>query len=126
MENMSKRSDALPASVIAADMEVVGDIISKGALAVDGRIEGRALAVELSVADGAVLKGEFKAEVASISGEIIGKIHSRIVRLSATAKIDGIIEQSVLHIAEGAEIEGTVVRLKDNAGPEGNSPSDLV
>jgi cytoskeletal protein CcmA (bactofilin family) len=123
--NLSSNPDTkIPASVIAAELEVVGDLVSNGTLIIEGRVEGKASAAELTVAEGAHLTGEFRSEIALIAGDLSGRIHSRIVRITGTARVDGIIEQTVLNIADGAEIQGTVVRLHEAPAPRASSVPD--
>jgi cytoskeletal protein CcmA (bactofilin family) len=124
MEFSSEPNGRIPASVIAAELEVVGELMSRGTLIIEGTIQGKAAAAELTVAEGAKLTGEFASEIATIAGDLSGKIHSRIVRITGTARIDGIIEQTVLNIADGAEIQGTVVRLPDTSAPHAPAAPD--
>jgi len=97
----------IPASVIAAELKIVGDLVSAGRLIVRGSIDGSAVAVELDIDEGAIVNGVFRSQMAKVAGQLTGELLARVVTLAATAQIDGVIEQTSLCIAEGAVVTGT-------------------
>ena len=114
-------NDEIPqiaASVIAAELKIVGDLVSAGRLTVRGSIDGSAVAVQLDIDEGAIVSGEFRSEKANVAGQLTGELLARVVTLSSTAQIEGVIEQTQLSIAEGAVVKGTIRKGQSPESPK--------
>lgn len=81
-----------------------GNVIILGGLDGEFHLRGR-----IKIAQPAKIKGEVKADVISVNGNVIGKLAAQQrLHLDQTARIEGQIETPRLSIAEGASFNGEV------------------
>ncbi len=94
-------------SVIAADAEFVGDVLTSGDILIEGRLTGNVRAAEqLLVACGGRIDGEIDAAEAVIGGEVVGPVRaSRSVTLQASAQVCGTITTPRITVEEGATLD---------------------
>ncbi len=97
-------------SVISADMNVLGNIVSEGILDIDGRIEGNVRCHTVSVRPNGRVRGDVTADVVMIHGEVQGLVKARSVMLYATARVTGTIMHESLTIEDGAFVDGKFKR----------------
>ena len=97
-------------SVIAADMHVLGNIISDGVLDIDGKIDGNIRCHTVSIRENGRVKGDVVAEVVHVHGAVEGLIKSTTVTLYGTAKVTGTVMHESLTIEDGAFIDGKLKR----------------
>lgn len=104
-------------SLIADNLQVVGDVLFSGGLRVDGKVEGNILGkpgekslVVLSEKGSVV--GRVRAYDAVINGTIAGDLEvEHFLELQASARVSGNITYSQLQMECGAAIEGQLMRL---------------
>lgn len=101
------------ASVISTDLVVKGNIKTSGDVQVEGQIDGDIRAHQLTVGEGAVIRGEVIADDVVINGRIVGRVRGLKVRLTATARVEGDIIHKTIAIESGAHFEGSVQRQDD-------------
>ncbi|MDO7708788.1 MAG: polymer-forming cytoskeletal protein, partial [Paracoccaceae bacterium] len=77
------------ASVLSANLTVVGNLNTTGDVEVEGTIEGDIRAHLLTIGEGATIRGEVIADDIVINGHIIGRVRGLKVRLTSTAKVEG-------------------------------------
>ncbi|MEM1166582.1 MAG: polymer-forming cytoskeletal protein [Planctomycetota bacterium] len=97
-----------PATVIASDAKLVGEMsFERGARVlgvVEGRIDGRG---ELHLEAGATARAEIMAESIQVDGRVIGNVAaSQRLELSSDAVVEGDIVARSLIVAEGASFSG--------------------
>ena len=97
-------------SVIAADMCVLGNIISDGMLDIDGKIEGNVRTHTVSIRENGKVKGDVIAEVVHVYGTIEGLVKAKAVMLYGTARVTGTVMHESLMIEDGAFIDGKLKR----------------
>ena len=51
------------------------------------------------------IKGNIKSKIASLGGKINGNINADQIRILKTANIDGVLNQKILSIEEGATLK---------------------
>jgi cytoskeletal protein CcmA (bactofilin family) len=102
-----------PASVLAQDLHVTGNIKTTGDIQVEGTVEGDIRAHLLTIGETATIKGEVIADDIVINGRIIGRVRGLKVRLTATARVEGDIIHKTIAIESGAHFEGSVQRQDD-------------
>ncbi|TNF18927.1 MAG: polymer-forming cytoskeletal protein [Rhodobacteraceae bacterium] len=102
-----------PASVLSADLHVVGNMKTTGDVQVEGTIEGDIRAHLLTIGESATIKGECIADDVVINGRIVGRVRGLKVRLTATARVEGDIIHKTIAIESGAHFEGSVQRQDD-------------
>lgn len=112
-----------PASSLSSDLVIKGNLKSSGDIMVEGTVEGDIRAHQLTVGEGATVKGEVVADDVVINGRIIGRLRGLKVRLTATARVEGDIIHKTIAIESGAHFEGTVQRAEDPLSTGGGKPA---
>lgn len=102
-----------PASVLASDMTVVGNLRTTGDIVVEGTVEGDIRAHLLTIGESATIRGEVIADDIVINGRVIGRVRGLKVRLTSTARVEGDIIHKTIAIESGAHFEGSVQRQDD-------------
>ena len=102
-----------PASVLASDISITGNVRSSGDIQIEGTIDGDVRAQVLIVGESATVKGEVIAEEVVVHGRVIGRLRGARIRLSATARVEGDLVHKTLAIESGAQFEGSVHRQED-------------
>ena len=101
------------ASVLSADLTVVGNLKTTGDIQVEGVVEGDIRAHLLTVGESATIRGEIVADDIVINGRVIGRVRGLKVRLTSTARVEGDIIHKTIAIESGAHFEGSVQRQDD-------------
>ena len=112
-----------PASVLAQDLHVTGNIKTTGDIQVEGTVEGDIRAHLLTIGETATIKGEVIADDIVINGRIIGRVRGLKVRLTATARVEGDIIHKTIAIESGAHFEGSVQRQDDPLSSGAKKPA---
>ncbi len=102
-----------PASVLSADLTIVGNIKTTGDIQIEGTVEGDIRAHLLTVGEGATVKGEVVADDVVVNGRVVGRVRGLKVRLTSTARVEGDIIHKTIAIESGAHFEGSVQRQED-------------
>ena len=108
-------------SVIGTDLTILGDhitIISKNKLQVDGDVRGNVHGKHVLITEEGSVLGMVSAESIEVRGGVRGGIRAVSVKLQATAQVQGDIAHQKLAIAEGAEFDGNIRKVKE--------PKDLM
>ena len=82
-----------PASVLSADLTIIGNIKTTGDINIEGTVEGDIRAHLLTVGEGATVKGECIADDVVVNGRVVGKVRGLKVRLTSTARVEGDIDR---------------------------------
>jgi len=101
------------ASVLSADLTVVGNLRTTGDIQVEGTVEGDIRAHLLTVGESATIRGEIVADDIVVNGRVIGRVRGLKVRLTSTARVEGDIIHKTIAIESGAHFEGSVQRQED-------------
>lgn len=103
-------------TVIAEGAHVLGDLKFYGALIVEGEITGNIIAQEggepsVTVLDKGLVRGEVRAPSVVVSGRVKGDIHAdQLVELANGAVVEGNVYYTVLEVAKGAQVNGSLVQ----------------
>jgi len=100
-------------SILSSDLTIKGNITTTGDIQVEGMVEGDLRAHQLTVGEGATVKGEIIADDVVVNGRVIGRLRGLKVRLTATARVEGDIIHKTIAIESGAHFEGSVQRQDD-------------
>lgn len=118
-ESSSGRETSLlkknPPTIIAADVNLLGNLISEGVMDIDGRIEGNVRCKSLTIRKNGVIKGDVLADVVHIYGRVEGLIKARDVHLFASCHVEGTIMHESLTIEDGAFVDGQFKRADKSA-----------
>ncbi len=105
-------------SFIGSDVTIAGNIVSKGGLHIDGRIDGDVGCASVTLGAGGIIHGNVTADDARIAGTIEGTIAAKSLVIDATARINGDLSYDSVSIDAGAMVEGRVKRLtRDSTAP---------
>ncbi|MDA5094615.1 polymer-forming cytoskeletal protein [Aliiroseovarius sp. KMU-50] len=111
-----------PASTLSSDLVIKGDIRSTGDIIVEGTVEGDIRAHQLTIGEGATVKGEVIGDDVVINGRIIGRLRGLKVRLTSSARVEGDIIHKTIAIESGAHFEGSVQRQDDPLAKGSRTP----
>lgn len=102
-----------PASVLAADLSITGNMKTTGDVIIEGTVDGDIRAHLLTVGETATIRGEVVADDVVINGRVIGRVRGLKVRLTSSAQVEGDIIHKTIAIESGAHFEGSVQRQDD-------------
>ncbi|WP_425914108.1 bactofilin family protein [Pseudomonas sp. GWSMS-1] len=107
-------------SLIAVGAELHGDLRFQGAVQVDGKVIGNLVASEgmVRVSVQGRVEGEIRAPHIVIDGEVEGDVHANgRLELGTRARVRGNLHYALMEMAMGAQIDGRLCRLQDEARP---------
>jgi len=114
-------------SVISKDLIIVGNLETKGDVAIEGKVQGDIKAKVLTVGVTAEIKGQLKAQEMIVNGRIIGGVRGNKGRLNKSARVDGDVIHETLSIEAGAYFEGSVRRTENPLeGGRGGKATDTA
>ena len=95
-------------SIIAADLQIKGEMHSTGVVRIEGKVEGNVrVDGQVLVANGGLIEGDVFTRQSSIAGEVHGSIVARErVELHATARVHGDLTSPRLAVQEGGVVVG--------------------
>ena len=99
-------------TLIPADLQITGDLVSPGDIHVEGVIHGDITCRTLTLTGQPVIQGSVEAETVRVSGTFNGKVQAKKVSLTKAARMTGEICYETLEIEPGASIEGKLSCLK--------------
>jgi cytoskeletal protein CcmA (bactofilin family) len=103
----SSRKHAKLEVVVGNETIIKGEIISKGAVRIDGRFEGSLAAESVIVGQGANILGDVTSRSLLVAGKVTGNVHSaESVEIQPKGEIYGDIYTSRLTVADGGIFEG--------------------
>ena len=118
-KNTGKLATMTP-TVIAEGTHVLGDLKFYGTLVVEGEITGNIISQEggepsVTVLDKGLVRGEVRAPSVVVSGRVKGDIYAdKLVELANGAVVEGNVYYTVLEVAKGAQVNGSLVQGKPN------------
>ena len=108
-----RSSEKTPASVIGPDLTILGNLISKGEVLVEGEVQGDLNGSQIIIGEKAKVTGSIIADEVVVRGHVMGSIRGRKVMLQASSHVDGDIYHNTLAIEQGAFFEGKSRRSED-------------
>jgi cytoskeletal protein CcmA (bactofilin family) len=103
-------------TVLGPETHFQGTMRSKGAIRVDGRVEGGISAEGVVVGETGQVQGDITAKNVVIGGKVTGNITAAgTLELQHHSQVFGDVRTSQLAIAEGAVFEGNCVMTTDKA-----------
>ncbi|HXD38690.1 MAG TPA: polymer-forming cytoskeletal protein [Rhodanobacter sp.] len=106
-------------SLIARGTVIRGDLCFRGALHLDGRVEGTIVGegedAMFTLSEHGQVDGEIRVPHAILNGHVTGDVQvTARLELSAQARIDGNLRYHTLEMAAGAQINGNISREGDS------------
>ncbi|MCK0512833.1 bactofilin family protein [Aromatoleum buckelii] len=108
-------------SLVADNLEIVGDVVFSGGLRVDGKIEGNVLGKEgerslLVVSNRGAITGRVRVHDAVVNGRIDGDLEvEHFLELQAGAHVSGHIIYRQLQMDCGAVVDGRLEKVEEAA-----------
>ena len=108
-------------SVIGQRTQIVGDISFAGGLHIDGSVCGNVAArteekATLTVSERGSIEGEVRVPYVILNGVVKGDVYANDrVELAANARVEGDVHYRMIEMAMGAEVNGKLVRIADEA-----------
>lgn len=112
-------------SMIASDVEIVGNVNASVDLHIDGKIQGDVTCGSLVQGESSKIIGKLVAENARLSGKVEGSIEARELIIDASAQIIGDVTYQNLSIAPGAQVDGKFKQRTSTAPNIGKSTIDI-
>ena len=97
-------------SFLGKEIKIIGKISSKGAIQLDGILEGEITASKLVVEKSAKVVGSVTSEDLVIKGRIIGPVFGKKVWFGSSARVEGDTFHETIAIEDGAYYEGSIKR----------------
>ena len=109
----SGRTGQTSQSQIGTDLTIIGNLVSKGEVHIDGEVQGDLHAANIVVGESARITGGIVADEVIVRGTVMGSIRGKRVVLQSSSKVEGDIFHSQLAIEQGAFFEGKSRRMDD-------------
>ncbi|MEL6373066.1 MAG: polymer-forming cytoskeletal protein [Pseudomonadota bacterium] len=100
-------------SVIGSDLVIMGNLVSKGEVQVDGEVQGDLHCTHIVVGERARITGGVVADDVVVRGHVMGSIRGMRVTLQSSSHVEGDIYHQSLAIEQGAYFEGKSRRAED-------------
>ena len=105
------RSEPLGAgTIISSDLTIIGNVVSKGQVTLDGTIQGDMHCASLVVGENGEIDGGIIANEVVVHGRVTGAIRGDRVMLQKTAHVEGDIFHQEIGIEMGTLFDGTLKR----------------
>ena len=92
-------------SILLSDVSIEGDLVEKDKIILDAKISGDIKAAEVITHSRSNIIGNIKSKIASLGGKLKGNVNSDQINIKKTANIDGVLNQKILSIEEGATLK---------------------
>ena len=92
-------------SILLSDVSVEGDLVEKDKIILDAKIKGDIKANEILTHSKSNITGNISAKDASLGGKLKGNVSSDKIKIKRTADIEGVLNQKILSIEEGAVLK---------------------
>ncbi len=112
----SSSDGSTTSSLLGKDIEITGKVSSKGALQLDGILEGEITAAKLVIEKSAKVVGSVTSGDLVIKGRIIGPVFGKKVRFGSSARVEGDTFHETIAIEDGAYYEGSIRRHSGDLG----------
>ena len=99
-------------SIVSDDLTIKGNLVSKGEIQVDGKVDGNINCKALIVGRNGFVSGQILAQTVRIHGSIKGLVKANSVFLASTANMTGDIDHESLAIEPGAFVDGHCKRME--------------
>ena len=92
-------------STLLSDVSIEGNIVEKDRVIVDAKINGDIKSENIETYSKSNIKGNIKTKIATLGGTLKGNVHADHINIKKTANVDGVLNQKILSIEEGATLK---------------------
>lgn len=100
-------------SVIGPELQITGNLVSRGEVQIDGEINGDIHGSHVVVGERATVTGGIVADEVVVRGHVMGSVRGKRVLLQSTCRVEGDVYHLTLAIEQGAYFEGKSRRTDD-------------
>ncbi|MCU0953872.1 MAG: polymer-forming cytoskeletal protein [Hyphomicrobium sp.] len=100
-------------SVIGPELQITGNLVSRGEVQIDGEINGDVHGSNVVVGERATVTGGIVADEVVVRGHVMGSVRGKRVLLQSTCRVEGDVYHLTLAIEQGAYFEGKSRRTED-------------
>jgi cytoskeletal protein CcmA (bactofilin family) len=111
--NGLRAGDRATPSVIGPDLTILGNLVSRGEVQIDGEVQGDIHGSHIVIGERAKITGGIVAEEVVVRGHVMGSIRSKKVMLQSSSHVEGDVFHQTLGIEQGAFFEGKSRRSDD-------------
>ena len=109
----SRPGERVGPSLIGADLTIMGNLVSRGEVQVEGEVQGDIHGTNVVIGEKAKITGAIIADEIVVRGHVMGSIRGKRVMLQATSHVEGDVFHQALAIEQGAFFEGKSRRSED-------------
>jgi cytoskeletal protein CcmA (bactofilin family) len=119
-------------SLIAAGVEIAGDVVVTDGVRIDGQVVGNVLSKPdsrglLVLSEKGCIDGDVRVHDAVVNGTIRGDVEvENFIELQPNARITGAIKYRTLQMACGARVEGSMACIVERTEAKDAAPSNVV
>ena len=92
-------------SILLSDVSIEGDLVEKDKIIIDAKINGDIKAEEVDTRTNSNINGNIKSKNAYLGGKLKGNVNADKITIKKTGDIDGVLNQKILSIDEGAVLK---------------------
>ena len=92
-------------STLLSDISIEGDIVEKDKIVIDAKVNVDVKSEDVLTYSNSIIKGNIKSKSASLGGKLVGNVNADQISIKKTADIDGVLNQKILSIEEGATLK---------------------
>jgi len=92
-------------SILLADISIEGDLVEKDKIILDAKVSGDITANEINTHQNSNVNGNITSKDATLGGKLKGNVKSERIKIKKTANIEGVLNQKILSIEEGATLK---------------------
>jgi len=92
-------------SILLSDVSIEGDIVEKDKIIVDAKINGDIKSEEIETYSNSNINGNVKSNNVTLGGQLKGNVNADQIKIKKTAEIEGVLNQKILSIEEGATLK---------------------
>ncbi|MDX2309173.1 MAG: polymer-forming cytoskeletal protein [Hyphomicrobium sp.] len=100
-------------SIIGPELQIMGNLVSRGEVQVEGTIHGDIHGSHVLVGERAEITGGIVGDEVVVRGHVMGSVRGKRVLLQASSHVEGDIYHLTLAIEQGAYFEGKSRRTED-------------
>ena len=89
-------------SILLSDVSIEGDLVEKDKIILDAKINGDIKADDVETHSNSNITWNINAKEVFLGGKLKGNVNSDKINIKKTADIEGVLNQKVLSIEEGA------------------------
>ena len=92
-------------SILLSDVSIEGDLVEKDRIIVDAKVNGDIKAEDIETHLNSTIKGNITSKNASLGGKLKGNVSADKINIQKTAEIEGVLNQKIISIEEGATLK---------------------